>query len=107
MGGPMIEVGKKVLVTTDCWFMAPDGTQYSAVFGTVKAVRSDEQTLGIKTNRGSTNWYAEIGRMTIAGCQIHYAIECDSVNAGEVTDYVTEDGECKRFTRPSRIYMAD
>lgn len=103
----MIEVGKKVLVTTDCWFTAPDGLQYGAVFGTVKAVRSDEQTLGIKTNRGSTNWYAEIGRVTIAGCQIHYAIECESVESGEVNDWINEGGECKRYVRPTRIYLAD
>lgn len=103
----MIRVGKKVLVTTDCWFAAPDGLQYSAVFGTVKVVRSDEDTLGIRTNRGSTNWYVEIGRVTIAGCQIHYAVECDSAHCGEVTDWVIVDGECRLHERPSRIYDAD
>ncbi len=103
----MIEVGKKVLVTTDAWFIAPDGQTYSAVFGTVRAVRSDEQTLGIKTNRGSTNWYVEIGRMTIAGCQIHYVVECDSVNNGAVYDWVVVDGRCKIHDRPTRIFMAD
>lgn len=103
----MIEVGKKVLVTTDAWFIAPDGQTYSAVFGTVRAVRSDERTLGIKTNRGSTNWYVEIGRMTIAGCQIHYAVECDAVHSGEASDWVVVDGDCRKHMRPTRIYMAD
>jgi len=68
-------IGKKYLITTDEWFIAPDGESYRAVFGTIKAVMSDEQTLGIKTNRGSTNWYVQIGSMFIAGCQIHYAVE--------------------------------
>lgn len=103
----MIEVGKRVLVTTDNWFTAPDGKKYNAAFGTVRAVRSDEQVLGIKTNRGSTNWYVELGRLTIAGCQVHYAVECDEVDAGYVEDWVIVDGACKPHIRPTQIYLAD
>jgi len=70
-----IKIGDKALITTDLWFFAPDGQQYRAVFGTVKAIRSSEETLGIKTNARSTNWYVEIGDVILAGCQIHYAIK--------------------------------
>lgn len=72
-----IEIGSKALITTDNFFLAPDGQTYRAVFGTVKGVYDDKQTLGISTNRHSANWYVEIGNMVIAGCQIHYAIKTD------------------------------
>ena len=103
-----LQVGKKALLHTNNWFHAPDGKQYNNVFGTIKAVLSDEETLGIKTNRGATNWYVEIGNMTIAGCQIFYGINTDTCNLGEYEDYHTspEHGLVK-FTSPSRIYDAD
>lgn len=102
-----IEIGQKALITTDNWFFAPDGLQYRAAFGTVKAVRSSDETLGIKTNAKSTNWYVEIGNVTLAGCQIHYAIRTDACNFGEVNDSDIVNGERKDYTRPSRIYNAD
>ena len=58
-----MQIGQKALITTDAWFYAPDGRQYRAVFGTVKAVRTSEETLGVRTNARSTNWYVEIGLM--------------------------------------------
>ena len=73
----ILKENKKMLLTTDNWFYAPDGQAYKAVYGTVKRVMNDEETLGIKTNIGSSNWYVEIGNMFIAGCQIHYAIQTD------------------------------
>lgn len=103
-----LEIGKKALLNTSNWFHAPDGKQYKAVFGTINGVFSDEETLGIKTNRGSANWYVEIGNMTIAGCQLHYGFATEVCELGEYEDYHTsvEQG-CKKFTSPSRIYNAD
>lgn len=63
-----IEIGSRVLVTVDNWFVGPDGRSYKAIFGTVRAIRSDQETLGVRTNAKSTNWYAEIGNATVAGC---------------------------------------
>lgn len=103
----MISVGDKVLITTDAWFRAPDGIAYNSVFGTVKGVFGDVDTLGIKTNAKSTNWYAEVGNLTIAGCQMHYVIKCDSVVFGTVSDFREIDGVIKTFDRPSYIYNAD
>jgi len=103
----MIAVGRKALINTDSWFVAPNGQQYSAAFGTVRAVSSDQETLGVKTNARSTNWYVVLGNMTIAGCQIHYAVECDTVNNGDAEEWFIEGGELKRVIRPTRIYMAD
>ena len=101
--------GKKVLVTTDCWFTAPDGENYNSVYGELIGVHSDADTLGIKTNAKSTNWYAQVGRMIVAGCQIHYAINCDGVdvNFGKSTQEATHEGKCITSKRPSRIYNAD
>jgi hypothetical protein len=102
-----IEPGQKALLTVDNWFYAPDGKQYRAVFGTVRAVRSSEQTLGVRTNAKSTNWYVEIGCMTVAGCQIHYATRCDECHTGAVTDWRdTENGPVER-ARPTAIFNAD
>lgn len=102
-----LEVGKKALITTDNWFMGADGQDYKAVFGTVRAVRTSEEALGVKTNAKSTNWYVEIGNTLIAGCQIHYAVRCDKCELGEVETYSEKDGEVRKYTRPSRIYNAD
>lgn len=101
-----IQVGDKALVTTYQWFYAPDGAQYRAVYGAVKSIQSDEETLGIKTNRSSTNWYLEIGNMTIAGCQIQYAIKTDECNLGEAKDHSVKEGVVSNMVRPSHIYSA-
>jgi hypothetical protein len=103
-----IEVGSKSLITTNNWFFAPDGRTYRAVFGTVKAIRSSEETLGVKTNAKSTNWYVEIGEMTLAGCQIFYAVKAGNCNTGYAKDYKVDDhGNVLEFERPSDIYNAD
>ena len=103
-----MKVGDKILITTKEWFIAPDGHQYRAVFGTVKGVRSDEETLGIKTNRGSTNWYVEIGNMIVAGCQIHYAIKTDTVNRIPVSREIEYEGTIRTpMNLTSYIYDAD
>lgn len=103
-----IQVGKKVLVTTSCWFIAPDGLEYKAVFGTVKAVRTAEETLGIRPNGRSTNWYAEIGNITIAGCQIHYAIQTETCNSQPAKSLAaTAEVGCNEYERPCNIYFAD
>lgn len=103
----MIKVGDKVLVTTDNWFHAPDGKSYQSVFGTVNAISGDQETLGIRTNARATNWYATIGNVLIAGCQIHYALKTDECNTDDVEDFRVIDGETKYFSRPSYIYRAD
>lgn len=75
----MIKNGEKYLITVDNWFVAPDGEQYKAVWGTCR-VRNIKEVFGFDPSRPSTNWYMEIGNeespSVIAGCQIHYAIAC-------------------------------
>lgn len=104
----MINVGDKILVTTDNWFFAPDGEMYRAVFGTVKGVFKDEELLGVKTNARSTNWYAQIGDAIIAGCQIHYAVKTDSVSFKPPLREIEHEGILKVEKNPNtRIYNAD
>lgn len=68
----------KYLITTDSWFYAPDGNTYQAVWGEVTILK-DDQILGIKTNRNSSDWYVQVGfgekHTIVAGCQMHYAVK--------------------------------
>ena len=96
------------LITTDHWFMGPDGLYYRAVWGNVEIV-SDE-VLGVKTNRNSANWYAKVGtkdnHVIVAGCQIHYAVKCKKKpNTEWVIDY--DPNEKKETNRPTQIYIAE
>ncbi len=106
MALPNFAVGDKVLVTTDQWFLAPDGSTYRSAYGTVKGIHTDVDTLGIKTNVRSTNWYLEIGDMIIAGCQIHYAIKTEDVNLGDSEGWSVVEGVVNKYTAPSSIYNA-
>ncbi len=102
------KIGNKFLISTDDWFTAPDGEQYKSVYGTIVGVYNDEQALGIKTNRGSTNWYLGIGNMIIAGCQIHYAIRTDSINRNPCNREIEYKGKLNiAKNEKSRIYNAD
>lgn len=100
------EQGKKMLITTDAFFFAPDGKQYRAVYGVCKGIHDADGTLGLKTNRNSTNWYVEIGNMLVAGCQIHYAVATDECNVGLASGYDVVEGEVRYFKVPSQIYDA-
>lgn len=102
-----INIGDKVLITTNGWFYAPDGKQYNAVFGTLQAIKSDVETLGIRTNARSTNWYVQVGRVTIAGCQVYYAVRTDDVYLGDVTGWGDVGGKVETYNKPCLIYCAD
>jgi hypothetical protein len=103
-----MQVGDKVLITTDNWFFAPDGESYRAVWGTVNGILNDEQALGIKTNARSTNWFVSIGNMVVAGCQIHYAIKTDSFSNAAPSREVEHDGKVNVLNHNmTRIYNAD
>ncbi len=97
------------LITTDHWFLAPDGHTYNGVWGDVTIL--EDGMLGVKTNRNSTNWYAQIGRdgreLIVAGCQIHYAVKCEQPPyTGEVNDWTVDSGKYGSYTRPTKIYLA-
>lgn len=99
--------GKKYLITTDGWFYGPDGGQYRGVYGTVNIV--EDSILGIKTNARSSNWFARVGDddvfVVIAGCQIHYAVKCDSVNSEKVTDFGHDKGKTYEYQLPPQYLI--
>lgn len=102
-----IQVGDKVLITCDNWFYAPDGQTYRAVFGTLKSIRTAEDTLGVRPNGKSTNWYVEVGNMLIAGCQIHYALKTDQCHFGPAATSGNHEGKVTESVAPCAIYNAD
>jgi hypothetical protein len=106
-GRVKIEIGKRYLVTTDEWFTAPNGHSYKAVFGTVHLISTTEEELGFRP-RQSANWFVSIGNMTIAGCQIHYAIRTNDASKRDSREW-TADAEhgIHQYFAPSRIYFAD
>lgn len=98
------------LVTTDEWFTAPDGKMYRTVWGKIE-IHSSEQTLGIKTNIRSTNWYAIIGvggkRVIVAGCKIHFACVCmNKPFTGNITEKRTHELKTGEIERDNIIYLA-
>ena len=100
----------KYLITTDSWFYAPDGIKYRSVWGDVKII--EDTTLGLKTNRNSTNWYAFIGSedkgMIVAGCQIHYAVKCkEKPNTEDVYETQYDAQSDRTARRPTEIYIAE
>ena len=102
---------KKYLITCDNWFVAPDGKEYKAAWGEVKII--DDSFLGIKTNKGSSNWFAQVGsdkkHIIIAGCQIHYAVICDKKPCVSRVDSWSniEKGGISEYKRPTKIYIAE
>ena len=93
----MITDGKKYLITTEDWFRTPDGDQSKAVWGTAKMLTTDD-VFSFKPLRPSTNWFLKVGEgngsMIVAGCQIHYAIECEdrpTVREGTAKDSAGND----------------
>ena len=103
-----IVAGKTALVTTNEWFTAPNGSSYKAVFGTIHGIFLAEKLLGLKSNAKSSNWYLQIGNLTLGGCQISFLIRTDSVNRLRGEDWSADAANgLKEYYAPSRIYMAD
>jgi len=101
-------VGENVLVTTSGWFIAPDGKQYRAAWGKLYGVWESKDTLGFTPRGTHTNWYIEVGNMTIAGCQVLYVIKTDEVNTSPVDDYLTSNETgITNYNRPTLIYLAN
>lgn len=113
-------IGHKVLITSTSWFFAPDGRQYRAVFGVLVAIHTSQDTLGFTPSRTHTNWYVQVGNVTIAGCQVLQCVKTDECDTGAVEDYSCdrtvdrqhtpgEDPRLKNsemYVRPSMIYRA-
>lgn len=101
----------KYLITTDEWFIAPDGISYKAAWGSVEIM--EDAFLGLKTNKNSANWYAKVGgessHIIIAGCQVHYAIRCENKPSTKPSQDWLADATngLKEFKSPTKIYIAE
>lgn len=100
----------KYLITTNEWFIAPDGQQYRAAWGEVEII--NDSVLGVKTNRQSTNWFAKVGseekHIIIAGCQIYYAVKsANKPSIDLVLDWHLDAQHYREQKTPSRIYFAE
>lgn len=99
--------GKNVLITTQGWFMAPNGLQYKAIWGRLNSVMKDEHAFGFCVNRANTNWFVSIGKFFIAGCQVLYCCECDRPNTDRVLDYSNSGEKFYEYERPTQIYISE
>lgn len=77
----MIKDGETYVVTSDTFFYGSDGNQYGAAYGKCKVLKT-EDALGFTPQRPSTNWFLQVGegdrQVILAGCQIHFAVKCDT-----------------------------
>ena len=102
----------KYLITTEAWFIAPDGKSYRAVWGEAQTMTALEalEAPGVEPNRNGANWMVKIGtdehHIIIAGCQIHYAVSCpDRPNQGETKQRAGDSYEVK--TKDNEIYIPE
>jgi len=102
-------LNKNVLVTTGAYFIAPDGKEYRAIWGELKAIHEAGATLGFIPNRSHANWFVEIGNTIVMGCQVLYFIACEDPNLGRATNWEsgTDGGTSKEYEHPSKIYNAN
>jgi hypothetical protein len=99
-------IDQKVLITTQGWFYGPDGKQYKAIWGTLKAVHEAGKSLGFIPNRSHANWFIEVGEMIIMGCQVMYLIRCDNKpETGFVGDYSVKENGLLEYERPGHILI--
>lgn len=99
------------LITTDEWFIAPNGQSYKSVWGDVTVL--NDNALGVKTNARTSNWFAKVGseenHVIIAGCQIHYIVKCEEKpdNSKPVPNWISgADKGITHYESPSPIYIA-
>lgn len=101
-------VGHNVLCTCQSWFVGPDGKQYKAIWGNLKAVHEAGKTMGFIPNRSHANWFYEIGNSVIMGCQVLYMIKCEAKpNVEPVKDWQADaTNGLKEYERTTFIYLA-
>ena len=100
----------KYLVTTDNWFIAPDGKYYRSVWGEAQTMTAVE-ALGVEPNRNSTNWMVRVGteehHILLAGCQIHYAVSCPDRPYQGDTSQTFPDDNGKPTVTSNQIYIPE
>jgi hypothetical protein len=106
----MIKEGKKYLVTTDNWFIAPDGNQYRSAWG-ICYIKTLFEEFNFTPLRPSTNWFLEVGangkKITIGGFQIHFVIECENMPEDKLKNVTYIEKDTGLEILASKIYIAE
>ena len=101
-------INKKVLITTTAFFYAPDGVLYRSVWGTLKGVHQAKDVFGFTPSARHTNWFIEVGKVVITGCQVNYLIECENKpNTENAKGWDTHEAKPNVYERPTGIYITD
>lgn len=98
----------KYIITSDSWFIGPDGEEYRAVWGEVQVL--EDSFLGVRTNRNSTNWFLRVGtdddHVIIAGCQVHHAAKVDVPKIKKyINGWTFHDGAVNESRMPTKTYF--
>lgn len=101
----VLDIGKKVLVTLDTWFTAPDGSDYKCVFGTVKDMQHALDALGIVPDHPKV--YLTVGNITVEVQCIVSVIKTDTCVLTETQFQSWGNGTLVEFERKSLVYNAD
>lgn len=102
-------IGTPVLLTCSAWFYAPDGIQYRAVWGILKAVHEVKNVFGFTPPRQMANWVIEVGNMQIMGCQIMYCSKCPDKPDFQRVQHAMYDqaNGLKMIERPNEIWISE
>lgn len=104
----MIINDKYYLITCNDWFIAPDGEEYRSAWGKCNITEAKD-SFGFTPLRPSTNWFCKVGdgdnSIIIAGCHIHYAIEC-SIKPFKRTETYINDTTKVQLTA-NKIYFTE
>ena len=100
-------IGKKVLVTTQDWFVGRNGCSFKAVYGILESVDELKDVLGFVPSRHHANWSIKVGSFIIIGCQVQNIEQTDIIHDSQepVSDFSVDKSEVSYFERPSTIYF--
>lgn len=96
------------LVTSNKWFVTPDGTEKRAVWGEVEIVKYKDY--GITPAEGHAEYMLKVGteenHVFIAGCHVHYLVKCKRP-IDESSFKIIEHNTGEMISRKNPIYIAE
>lgn len=100
-------INQKVLISTNDWFVGPDGKDHRAVWGTLKGVHEAGKHLGFIPNRAHANWFYEVGEIIIMGCQVKYMCLCPDQPKTDVRAWKLSESDNypKEYDAPFKILI--
>ena len=90
------KIGEKHLISINKWFIAPNGSEYRAIYGTINDISGSKGDLSVV-----------VGSLAIPKSKILCAIKTDGCNFDEADSWQSIGGEVEVYKIPSKIYNAD